>query len=208
MELAGQRVAPNGKDIATASITAISSQPLVGSRTCRFPEIPSSHVLAQARYAYLWDRYEEGRACLRPIFEAYKQLRIALEQEEPKDAFTAGYLALCGALGKPTQIEDKPKNVAWAVRLLARYPVTGNAEWAGLLPAEDFARAVAARPAGAREHAAHGQAREIQGRALRVAFDERLKLPVETTSSATMTLLCMKLCGPFAVNGTDVGVSP
>jgi tetratricopeptide (TPR) repeat protein len=67
--------------------------------------------------------------------QAYKHLRIALEQEEPKDPFTAGYLALCGALGKPIHPEDKPRNVAWALRLLARYPVMGNAEWAGLLSA-------------------------------------------------------------------------
>jgi tetratricopeptide (TPR) repeat protein len=67
--------------------------------------------------------------------QAYKHLRIALEQENPKDAFTAGYLALCGALGKPTRVEDKPSNVTWAIRLLARFPVTGNAEWAGLIAA-------------------------------------------------------------------------
>jgi tetratricopeptide (TPR) repeat protein len=67
--------------------------------------------------------------------QAYKHLRIALEQEEPKDPFTAGYLALCGAMGKPTQEEDKPRNVAWGMRLLARYPVIGNAEWAGLISA-------------------------------------------------------------------------
>jgi tetratricopeptide (TPR) repeat protein len=67
--------------------------------------------------------------------QAYKHLRIALEQEEPKDPFTAGYLALCGALGKPTQPEDKPRNVAWAIRLLARYPVFENAEWGGLISA-------------------------------------------------------------------------
>lgn len=65
--------------------------------------------------------------------QAYKHLRIALEQEEPKDPFTAGYLALCGALGKPTNPDDKPRNVAWAIRLMARNPVMGNAEWAGLL---------------------------------------------------------------------------
>ncbi len=65
--------------------------------------------------------------------QAYKHLRIALEQEEPKDPFTAGYLGLCGALGKPTNPEDKPRNVAWAIRLLARYPVFDNAEWAGLI---------------------------------------------------------------------------
>jgi tetratricopeptide (TPR) repeat protein len=64
---------------------------------------------------------------------AYKQLRIALEQEDPKDPFTAGYLAVCGALGKPTRPEDKPRNIQWGVRLLARYPVLSNEEWANLI---------------------------------------------------------------------------
>ena len=86
--------------------------------------------------------------------QAYKHLRTALEQEEPKDAFTAGYLALCGAMGKPTQADDKPKNITWAIKLLARFPIVGNAEWANLysavfaearainmpLPAEDLTR--------------------------------------------------------------------
>jgi tetratricopeptide (TPR) repeat protein len=67
--------------------------------------------------------------------QAYKQLRIALEQEEPKDPYTAGYLALCGALGKPPRPEDKARNVAWAIRLLARFEITGDPEWAGLASA-------------------------------------------------------------------------
>ncbi len=66
---------------------------------------------------------------------AYKHLRTALEQEEPKDAFTAGYLALCGAMGKPTQADDKPKNIRWAINLLARFPMMGNPEWASLYSA-------------------------------------------------------------------------
>jgi tetratricopeptide (TPR) repeat protein len=65
--------------------------------------------------------------------QAYKQLRLALEQEEPKDPFTAGYLALCGAMGRPTNADDKPKNVHWALRRLAAYPVLENAEWAGIV---------------------------------------------------------------------------
>ncbi len=65
--------------------------------------------------------------------QAYKHLRAALEQEQPKDPFTAAYLALCGAMGRPTQPEDKPRNVAWAVRLLARHAQPGNAEYAGVL---------------------------------------------------------------------------
>jgi tetratricopeptide (TPR) repeat protein len=67
--------------------------------------------------------------------QAYKHLRIALEEEQPKDPLTAGYLALCGAMARPTQPEDKPKNVTWALRLLARYPHVGDAEWSGLLAA-------------------------------------------------------------------------
>ncbi|HZT81562.1 MAG TPA: tetratricopeptide repeat protein, partial [Gemmataceae bacterium] len=62
--------------------------------------------------------------------QAYKHLRAALEQEEPKNPFTAGYLALCGAMGKPLQPEDKVKNVLWAVRLLSRFDVPNNTEWA------------------------------------------------------------------------------
>jgi tetratricopeptide (TPR) repeat protein len=63
--------------------------------------------------------------------EAYKHLRIALEMD-PQDHRVAGYLALCGALGKPTQDEDRPRNVAWAVRQLTQYEVYGDPEWAGL----------------------------------------------------------------------------
>jgi tetratricopeptide (TPR) repeat protein len=64
--------------------------------------------------------------------QAYKHLRTALEEENPKTALTAGYLALCGALGKPNQPEDKHNNVTWAVRLLARHQAPGNQEWAAL----------------------------------------------------------------------------
>lgn len=42
----------------------------------RFPELPREFVLAQARYAYLWDRYGNGREFVRPFFEAYRELRI------------------------------------------------------------------------------------------------------------------------------------
>jgi hypothetical protein len=45
-------------------------------RSCVFPAIPREFVMAQVRYAYLWDRYGDGRVMLRPIFSAYKQLRI------------------------------------------------------------------------------------------------------------------------------------
>ncbi len=74
-------------------------------------------------------------ARLKRYDQAYKHLRTAMEMEGGKDAFTAGYLALCGAMGKPTNPDDRPKNVAWAIRLLARYQLPGNAEWAALYSA-------------------------------------------------------------------------
>jgi tetratricopeptide (TPR) repeat protein len=64
--------------------------------------------------------------------DAFKQLRIAYDQEDPKDPQTAGYLALCGALGKPKQPEDRPRNIAWALKLLARFEIRGDEEWARL----------------------------------------------------------------------------
>ncbi len=64
--------------------------------------------------------------------DAYKHLRIAYDQEEPKRPLTAGYLALCGARGRPSQPEDRHKNVAWALQLLAQFDVPGDVEWAGL----------------------------------------------------------------------------
>jgi hypothetical protein len=45
-------------------------------RTCRFPDIPREFALAQARYAYLWDRYDDGFLFLRPFFDHYKRLKI------------------------------------------------------------------------------------------------------------------------------------
>ncbi len=64
--------------------------------------------------------------------EAFKHLRAAHEMEDPKDFLTAGYLALCGARGKPTRPEDRPRNVLWAVKLAGRFHVPGNTEWAAI----------------------------------------------------------------------------
>lgn len=74
--------------------------------------------------------------------EAFKHLRAAYEMENPKDAVTAGYLALCGARGKPKKPEDKLNNVAWAVRLLSGF------HEAVLGGAEPGAQATAGKPAG------------------------------------------------------------
>src|SRR5262249_12943834 len=65
--------------------------------------------------------------------DAFKHLRTAHEMEEPKNYLTAGYLALCGAKGKPTRPEDKDKNVAWAVWLVSQFQAPGDREWADLL---------------------------------------------------------------------------
>lgn len=45
-------------------------------RTATFPEIPREFALAEARYAYLWDRYRDGLAFIRPFLDAYRELRI------------------------------------------------------------------------------------------------------------------------------------
>ena len=58
--------------------------------------------------------------------EAYKHLRTAHAEEDPKQSITAGHLALCAALGKPIQPEDKAKNVAWAVQQLAQFERQGG----------------------------------------------------------------------------------
>jgi tetratricopeptide (TPR) repeat protein len=65
--------------------------------------------------------------------EAFTHLRTAHDVEDPKDRWTAGYLALCGARAKPLRPEDKEKNVIWAIRLVTRFTAPGDAEWAGLV---------------------------------------------------------------------------
>src|SRR5262249_2898713 len=67
--------------------------------------------------------------------EAFKHLRAAHEMEETKDRITAGYLALCGARGKPARPEDRSRNVLWAIRLAAQFTAPGDVEWANLVSA-------------------------------------------------------------------------
>jgi tetratricopeptide (TPR) repeat protein len=67
--------------------------------------------------------------------EAYKHLRIAHDREPLLNPLTAGYLALCAAKGKPTQHEDKAKNVLWAVNLLSQFDLPASVEWASLCSA-------------------------------------------------------------------------
>jgi hypothetical protein len=67
--------------------------------------------------------------------DAFKHLRIAHEMEEPKERVTAGYLALCGAKGKPTQPEDKARNIRWALQVVTRFNAPGDREWVALIGA-------------------------------------------------------------------------
>lgn len=65
--------------------------------------------------------------------DAFKHLRTAHEMEPTKDRITAGYLALCGACGKPSSEEDRRQNLAWAVSMLTQFNAPGDAEWAGIV---------------------------------------------------------------------------
>jgi hypothetical protein len=45
-------------------------------RACAFPHISREFTLAQARYAYLFDRHADGFLFLRPFFDAYQRLQV------------------------------------------------------------------------------------------------------------------------------------
>jgi Flp pilus assembly protein TadD len=84
------------------------------------PTVPVLRGLGQA-LARL-ERYEE----------AYNHLRAAYDREGTRNPFTAGYLALCAAKGKPTAAEDRVKNVQWALGLISQFEVRDDGEWAEL----------------------------------------------------------------------------
>lgn len=65
--------------------------------------------------------------------DAFVHLKTAHEMESDKDRITAGYLALCGASGKPSRPEAKLQNIAWAIRLVTQFNAPRDAEWADLL---------------------------------------------------------------------------
>jgi tetratricopeptide (TPR) repeat protein len=52
--------------------------------------------------------------------QAFIHLRSAHERSGGNDPLIGATLALCAARGRPPRAEDRPKNVAWAVRLLAQ----------------------------------------------------------------------------------------
>lgn len=45
-------------------------------RTCRFPDIPHEYAFAQARYAYLLNRYNDGLSFIRPFYDAFREVKI------------------------------------------------------------------------------------------------------------------------------------
>ena len=90
-------------------------------------------------------------------------LRIAHEMEEPKDRVTAGYLALCGAKGKPTQPEDKARNILWALKVVTRFNAPGDREWVALISAL-FAEVQRWRQRGARASTINFTCANISGR--------------------------------------------
>jgi tetratricopeptide (TPR) repeat protein len=65
--------------------------------------------------------------------EAFKHLRTAHETEPTKDRITAGYLALCGACGRPSSEEDRRQNLAWAVNMLTQFNAPRDTEWASIV---------------------------------------------------------------------------
>lgn len=67
--------------------------------------------------------------------DAFKHLATAYEMEVPKERLTAGYLAMCGARGTPTQETDLPRNIAWAIKTVTEYTAPGDAEWVALISA-------------------------------------------------------------------------
>ncbi len=45
-------------------------------RKNNFPDFPREYAFTQARYAYLWNRYDEGINFLRPFIKYYKEVKI------------------------------------------------------------------------------------------------------------------------------------
>src|SRR5262249_7786133 len=66
--------------------------------------------------------------------QAFKHLRTVHEQVEPKNPLSAGYLALCGAKGRPVREQDRLQNLQWALGLLRQFPTPEEhkKEWADI----------------------------------------------------------------------------
>lgn len=86
----------------------------------RFPSIPASYGLAQARYAYLWGAFARGISYVEPILEAHFRLQVADDtflylRRMPFFSQTWAYLAalaeLLGDLGVVQDQTDRAKAI-------------------------------------------------------------------------------------------------
>lgn len=86
-------------------------------RTCIFPAVSREYALAQARYAYIWSRYDDGLLFVRPFFETYKQIKILDDhflyvRGLPFFGTWWAYLASFAILsGQPGELESVTKSV-------------------------------------------------------------------------------------------------
>jgi hypothetical protein len=111
----------------------------------RFPKIPASHALAQARYAYLWSDLTRAHAYIDPIFEAYWNLRIAddtflylrgLPFFSQTWAYSAAFRELSG------QLDRLQKQTEEAAGRLADFDVTPVMKFVGAVRSNDFSEYV------------------------------------------------------------------
>ena len=80
-------------------------------RASLFPAISGNYALAEARYAYVWSRYNDGMYCIAPILEAYRRLRILDDtflfiRGVPNFGQTWGYLAAFSILSNDFRVLD------------------------------------------------------------------------------------------------------
>jgi hypothetical protein len=107
----------------------------------RFPSIPASHALAQARYAYLWSDLRRAHAYIAPIFEAYWKLRITddtflylrgLPFFSQTWAYSAAFRELDGQL---EQLEEETRQLA---SKLADFDVAPAVKFVQAVRSDDF----------------------------------------------------------------------
>jgi hypothetical protein len=111
----------------------------------RFPKVPASHALAQARYAYLWSDLARAHSYIDPIFDAYWELRIAddtflylrgLPFFSQTWAYSAAFRELSGNLEKLEQETEE------AARRLTDYDVTPAMKFVQAIRSNDFSEYV------------------------------------------------------------------
>jgi tetratricopeptide (TPR) repeat protein len=120
------------------------------SRAC-FPSVSGNTAMAMARYAYLWEKPEDGLKHLRPLLAAYKRLRIA----DDMFLYLRGLPFLADAMNAVLCLCQQADNLAEADRALRRIcPATS--EWG----AEEFEQLAGlqlhASPEAVATHLVHG----------------------------------------------------